>query len=126
MRELRWDDLTAEVGPLVFPHGTMRLIDGPRTFRLYLREHRARREPPRVDFDRRLAFVVAVGPRSTTGHEVRVLRVTEQRRRVLVVAEERTPGLRARVRARLDYPYRLITIPRRTDKPVVAEIEGRP
>ena len=53
-----------------------------------------------------------------------VERVVEERSRVVVVARERTPSLGDRVRARVTYPFRLITIPK-TSKPTHLELEGR-
>lgn len=69
--------------------------------------------------------LLAVGPRSSTGYELRVVRVTEQEDRVTVVVRERTPGLEDRVQARLTFPYRLIAVPA-GEKPVFFSLQGRP
>ncbi len=81
--------------------------------------------PPPIDFNRREALLAAVGPRSSTGYDLRVVSVTEQRDRVVVLLRERTPGLRDRVTAKLTFPYRLITIPS-SGKPARFRLEGRP
>jgi PrcB C-terminal len=69
--------------------------------------------------------LIALGPRSSTGYDLRIVRVVERRRSIVVVARERTPALGERVEPRITYPYRLIGF-RSTDKPVQVELEGRP
>jgi len=54
-----------------------------------------------------------------------VLEVREERRRVVVVIQERTPSLARPGAARLVSPFRLFTIPR-TGKPLALEWRGRP
>ncbi len=80
---------------------------------------------PRIDFTRRRAVLVAAGPRSSTVYEIEVLGVTEERGRIVVAARESAPTLARPGRARLAFPFRLITIPR-GDKPVALELRGRP
>ncbi|MFN2468803.1 MAG: protease complex subunit PrcB family protein [Gaiellaceae bacterium] len=125
VRSLPWNDLTAEVAPLEFERGTTLRVSGPRTLALSLRAHGARRPPPRVDFAHLDVILVASGPRSATGYDLRVVSVVEQRSRVLVTLRERTPALRERVRPRLTFPFRLITIPK-TGKPLHLHVQGRP
>jgi hypothetical protein len=125
IRDLPWQDLTARVAPLRFDHGTTRLLPGPKTFALYLREHGSRHPAPAIDFDRRDVILVAVGPRSTTGYELQVVSVVEERVRVVVTLRERTPSLGEPVSIRTTYPFRLITI-RKTGKRKFVHIEGRP
>lgn len=122
---LQWRDLTARVAPLRFSHGTTRVLPGPKTFALYLRERGFRGQLPVLDFDTRDVILVAVGPRSTTGYELQVVSVEEQRRRVLVTLRERTPTLDGSVTVRTVYPFRLFTIPK-TGKRKFVHIEGRP
>jgi hypothetical protein len=78
-------------------------------------------QAPAIDFGRRRAVLVALGPRSSTGYAVEVESVREERRRIVVVVRERSPTLADSVRPRVTYPFRLITLPR-GDKPV--EVEG--
>jgi hypothetical protein len=126
LRPLAWRDLTAQVAPLEFPHGTTRFLPGPKTFALYLREHGYRGgRAPRVNFERHDLVLVALGPRSTDAHRLEIVSIVEQRSRVFVTLRERTPKLGDRVRVRRTYPFRLFTIPR-TGKPKFVHIEGRP
>jgi hypothetical protein len=124
-RGLPWLDLTKVVGPLVFPHATTRELPGPKTFALYLRLHRASRYVPPPDFNHGIVLVVAVGPRSSTAYSLQVLRVTEQRSRVIVKLRENGPTIANPGRARITYPYRMLTFPK-THKPTFVTILGRP
>lgn len=125
IRRLPWRDLTSSVAPLRFTQGTTRLFVGPKTFALYLREHGYRRRPPPIDFERRDAILVALGPRSTSAYGLEVVTVVELRRRVRVTLRERTPTLDTRGTVGIVYPFRLITIPK-TGKRKTLHIEGRP
>jgi len=80
---------------------------------------------PPIDFGRRTAVLVAAGPRSSSAYAVAVVDVTEERRRVVVTIRERAPTLSEPGRARLAFPFRLITIAR-SGKPVELDWEGRP
>jgi len=80
---------------------------------------------PAIDFAHREAILVAVGPRSSTGYALRVVKVRETSDRIAVTVHERTPTLGEQVTARITYPFRLITIPR-IDKKLLLHIEGRP
>lgn len=80
---------------------------------------------PAIDFARRRAILVAVGPRSSTAYGLQVLGVTEDRGRIVVHVRETAPTLARPGRARLAFPFRLITIPR-GGKPVALEVKGRP
>lgn len=125
-KPLAWVDLTSQFGRLRFDHPGARMIRGPITLRAFLREHgdRAAVHPP-IDFHRRDVVLVTSGPRSATGYELRIVRVTEQRRRVVVTVREETPRLGQTVRAGLRYPYRLVTIPK-LGKAFYVETLGRP
>jgi hypothetical protein len=80
---------------------------------------------PNIDFDRREVLLVATGPRSSSGYELRIVRVRDQGDRIVVVVHERTPSLGEAVQARVTYPFRLISLPR-NDKPVKLKWPGRP
>lgn len=80
---------------------------------------------PPIDFAHREAILVAVGPRSSTGYALRVVKVRETSDRIAVTVRERTPTIGEPVVARVTYPFRLITIPR-IDKSLLLHIEGRP
>ncbi|MCP9486763.1 MAG: hypothetical protein MSC30_12945 [Gaiellaceae bacterium MAG52_C11] len=80
---------------------------------------------PPIDFGRREAVLVAAGPRSSTAFALDVVRVTEERRRIVVTIRERAPTLARPGTAALVFPFRLITI-ERTGKPVELAWDGRP
>jgi len=84
---------------------------------------RAPATPP-IDFAHRKAVLIAAGPRSSTGYDLRVVRVVAERSRVVVVVRELTPSLGDAVRSGVTYPYRLITIPK-TAKPTTLDLLGR-
>lgn len=126
-RELAWRDLTEQVGPWQFTHATGRVYRRREALERYLANAWPGRRPrlPAIDFGREEAVLAAVGPRSSGGYVLQVLRVTEQRGRVEVVLRERAPALASPVRPDVTYPYRLIVF-RRTDKDVTVRYEGRP
>ena len=72
----------------------------------------------------RVGVVISPGPRSSSGYSVRILSVTDERRRVVVRVREETPTLGERVRPVVTYPYRVILIPD-THKRVVVQWQGR-
>lgn len=82
------------------------------------------RVPP-IDFTRREAYLVAAGPRSSTGYDLRIVSVRDTGGRIVVTVHERTPALGDPVRPRVTYPFRLIALPA-SDKPVKLKWPGRP
>jgi protease stability complex PrcB-like protein len=80
---------------------------------------------PAIDFSRQEAYLVATGPRSSTGYELRVLRVRDEGDRIVVTVREDTPSLGDPVQARVTYPFRLLALPR-SDKSVKLKWLGRP
>lgn len=119
--------MTRSAGPLEFTHITVATFND----RAKLIEILERNNPgrairlPRIDFKTHVAYLVATGPRSSTGYVLNIVRVREEDGRVLVVVHERTPSLGEPVRARVTYPFRLIVLPR-LDKPVKLKWPGRP
>ena len=126
-KQLAWQDVTARMGSVLWPKSVNRSFWRRRQVVRYL----ARTfplGPPRVppfDFARRRLILVAAGPRSSTGYSVRIVRITERRSTIDVLAREATPSLRSRAVPRLTSPYRLITIPA-TSKRVYVQWQGRP
>ena len=120
-------DLTRQAGQLEFTHITVKLFDNRRDLsELLERNNPGRRlELPRVDFRRHEVYLVAAGPRSSTGYDLRIVRVRDQGGRVLVVVREQTPSLGDPVEARVTYPFRLIALPR-SDEPVKLKWLERP
>jgi hypothetical protein len=126
-RPLAWRDVTGQLGPAEFPRPAGRVFGSAQELRRFLIAAMPGRapEPPAIDFRRREAVLLATGPRSSTAYAVEVESVREQRGRIVAHVRQRTPSLGDPVAARVTYPYRLITLPRR-DKPVEIVWEDRP
>ena len=125
-RPVAYQDLTAKVGALEFTHLT---VDRSRTREELLgvlrRNNPGRRvQLPPIDYPRQETFVVAVGPRSSTGYALRIVRVEDSGSHIDVVVREQTPSLGDPVRARVTYPFRLLALD--SDKPVHLKWLGRP
>jgi hypothetical protein len=126
-KQLVWQDVTAKMGLVLWPKSVSRSFWRRRQVTRYL----ARTFPfgvpkvPRFDFGRSRLILVAAGPRSSTGYGVEIVRITERRSTIDVLARETTPSLSTRVVPRLTSPYRLITIPA-TSKRVYVQWQGRP
>jgi hypothetical protein len=124
-KPLAYRDLTAEVR-LQPPRPGERRFRTRQSLREYVRRTAGDGvRLPSVDFRREEALFVALGPRSSTGYELRVTRAVEERGRIVVTMREDAPTLRNPGRAQLSYPYRLLVF-RRSDKPVHIDLEGRP
>jgi protease stability complex PrcB-like protein len=80
---------------------------------------------PRLDWSQREVIVIALGPRSSTGYSLRILRIVERRRGIDVYAREQTPSLGDPVEPRVTYPYRALAI-HGSAKPVYVKLQGRP
>ena len=93
-----------------------------------LRELNASDRPttvPAIDFSRQMAILVSSGARSSTAYQLEIVKIAEERRRIVVIARERAPSLARPGAATLTFPFRLITIERR-GKRVTLELDGRP
>jgi hypothetical protein len=115
------------VGPVLWPKSVTRSFWKRRQVTRYLARTFPEGAPtvPAFDFGHRRLVLVAAGPRSSTGYGVRIVRITEKRSTIDVLAREVTPTLGSRVEPRVTSPYRLITIPA-TDKRVYVQWQGRP
>ncbi len=81
---------------------------------------------PAFDFAHRRLVLVAAGPRSSTGYGVRIVRITEKRSTIDVLATRGHARRSAAASSRASTsPYRLITIPA-TGKRVYVQWQGRP
>jgi len=125
--ELAWQDVTARMGPVLWPKSVSRSFWRRRQVVRYLARTFPQGPPhvPSFDFNRRRLILVAAGPRSSTGYGVKIVRITERRSTIDVLARETTPSLRTRVVPGLTSPYRLIIIPA-TSKRVYVQWQGRP
>jgi hypothetical protein len=125
--ELAWRDLNAQLGRVEFTRKVTAVYHSPRSFRRLLEATMPGRAPvlPRVDWSREEVVVIALGPRSSTGYSLRILRVVERRRGIDVYARELTPSLGEPVTARVTYPYRAVAM-RSNGKRVSVKLQGRP
>jgi hypothetical protein len=126
-RAVAYVDISSQLRGVEFPRLTRQVFRTREEFVAYLERQMPGRAPapPPIDFARREAILIAVGPRSSTGYALRVVKVRETNDRIAVTVRERAPTLDERVFARVTYPFRLITIPR-IDKRLFLHIEGRP
>ena len=127
VRDVPYTDLTGQVGPLEFTRITREVFRD----RVALLDVLERNNPgrtlhlPNIDFTRREAYLVAAGPRSSTGYELEVVQVRDEGDHIDVVVHERTPSLADPVQARVTYPFVLISLPR-SEEPVKLKWPGRP
>jgi hypothetical protein len=126
-RTISYVDISSQLRGAEFPRLVRQVFHTHEELQLYLDRQMPGNAPvvPPIDFSRREAILVAVGPRSSTGYALRVVKVRETSDRLAVTVRERTPTLDEPVTARVTYPFRLITIPR-VDKKLLLHIEGRP
>jgi hypothetical protein len=126
-RELAWHDLTPRLGQVEFTRKVTAVYRSRAAFERLLDATMPGRapKPPPVDWSRDQVVVIALGPRSSTGYSLRILRVVERRREIDVYARERAPALGDPVLAHVTYPYRAIALGR-TDKRVSVKLQGRP
>ena len=124
---LAWGDVTARMPGVLWPKSVTRSFWKRRQVVRYLARTFPENPPkvPPFDFAHRRLILVAAGPRSSTGYGVEIVRITERRSTIDVLARETTPQLGDRTTPRLTSPYRLITIPA-TSKRVYVQWQGRP
>jgi hypothetical protein len=124
---IAWRDLTPRLGRVEFTRKVTAVYHSRAAFRRLLAATMPGRapQPPPVDWSRDQVVLIALGPRSSTGYSLRILRVVERRGRIDVYARERTPTLGEPVTARITYPYRALVM-RRSTKPVSVKLRGRP
>lgn len=126
-RPVAYVDLTPRVGNLEFTRIAREHFRSREKLVEVLQRHNPGRSIPlpAIDFSRHSAYLVAVGPRSSTGYSLQIVEVRDEGDRIVVVVRERTPSLDDPVAARVTYPFRLISLPR-TDEPVKLKWLGRP
>jgi hypothetical protein len=108
-RRVAWQDLTAQTGQLTITRQTKRLFREEGVFREYVAG--AGGQAPAVDFDRRQLLLVSPGPRSSTGYAVEIVDVRERDGELTVTVREQTPSVNDRVKPRVTFPYRLLSLP---------------
>jgi hypothetical protein len=121
-----YEDLTAQVRGLEFTHITVDVAHDRQALLEVLERNNPGRKIalPEIDFAVQETFLVAAGPRSSTGYALHIVRVYEHGDHIQVVIREQTPSLGNRVRARVTFPYRLLAID--SHKPVHLKWLGRP
>jgi hypothetical protein len=126
-KQLAWDDETAAMPSVLWPKSVTRSFWKRRQVVRYLARTFPQGPPkvPPFDFAHRRLILVAAGPRSSSGYGVEIVRITERRSTIDVLAREVTPSPGDRTSARLTSPYRLIAIPA-TSKRVYVQWQGRP
>jgi hypothetical protein len=126
-KRLAWDDVTAQMPGVLWPKSVTRSFWKRRQVVRYVARTFPRGAPkvPPFDFGHRRLILVAAGPRSSTGYRVEIVRITERRSTIDVLAREITPSLADHTTAHLTSPYRLIAIPA-TPKRVYVQWQGRP
>ena len=122
-----YTDLTRQAGPLEFTRITRGLFRERGELRKVLARHNPGKalRLPKIDFERQTAYLVAAGPRSSSGYSLRIVAVEDHGSEIVVVVKERTPSLGDPVAARVTYPFRLLALPRRAE-PVRLKWLGRP
>jgi len=120
-----WKDLSREVGPARWARPTISVAqDSEKLAKLFeVALLPPRPKPPKVDFTKNDAVLISVGPRSSTGYRLRVVRVT-QSGNLDILVRERTPTLREKVSPTITYPYLLLVVPK-LDKHVTVKYVGR-
>jgi hypothetical protein len=120
-------DLTRRAGPLEFTRITRDVFrDRAGLLEVLERNNPGRKIAlPNIDFRRREIYLVAAGPRSSSGYTLEVVRVRDVGDHIVVVVHERSPSLGDQVKAGVTYPFVLIALPR-SDEPVKLKWPGRP
>jgi hypothetical protein len=122
-----YENVSAQLRPAEFTRQIRQIFRSRSELMDYL-EHAMpgrRLHVPSIDFSRREAILVAAGPRSSTGYELRVLSVRETGDRIVVTVHERTPSLGEKVTPEVTYPFLLLSVPR-SDKRLLLKWPGRP
>ena len=122
-----YTDLTPRLGQIDFSRKVTAVYHSRPAFLRLLEATMPGRVPklPPHNWDRDQVVVIALGPRSSTGYSLKILRVVERRRGIYVHAREVAPSLGEPVQARVTYPYRVLSM-HGSAKPVYVKLEGRP
>ena len=126
-RPYAWRDLTGKMARIEFTRKLTAVYHSRKRFVKLLDATMPGRAPAPAPNDWNLdqVVVIALGPRSSTGYELRILRVVERHRGIYVYAREQTPSLGEPVTARVTYPYRVLSM-HGSAKPVYVKLKGRP
>jgi len=124
-RPVAWTDVSREVGPARWARPTISVVhDSEKLRKLFeVALLPPRPKPPRIAFANHDAVVITVGPRSSTGYTLRVVRVTQSGNLDILVREQ-TPSLGEKVTPTVTFPYLLLVVPK-LDKHVSVHYQGR-
>ena len=124
-RKIAWADVTHRLPQLEPERAGVKSFHSRRELERYLETEAppGRTRIAQLDFRRDQLALISAGARSSTGYTLRVLDVTEHRRRIVVTVRQRAPRLGDPAEARPTFPYRLISF-RSSDKPVELSWEG--
>jgi hypothetical protein len=125
-KPVAWTDLTPRLGTIEFTRKVTGVYHSRGAFLHLLDATMPGRVPklPPHNWDRDQLVVIALGPRSSTGYSLQILRIVERNRGIDVYARERTPSLGEPVTPRITYPYRVLSM-HGSAKPVYVKLEGR-
>ena len=125
-RPLAYSDLTRQIGRVEFTRKVTGVYHSQAALQRLLDATMPGRAPtaPPLDFSRNEVVVVSLGPRSSSGYSLRVVKLDERRRGVYLTLREQTPTLGEPVDPHVTYPYRALAIPG-TAKPVYVKLQGR-
>jgi hypothetical protein len=125
-RPVAWTDLTPKLGMIEFTRKVTGVYHSRAAFLRLLEATMPGRVPklPPHNWERDQVVVIALGPRSSTGYSLQILRVVERNRGIYVYTRERTPSLGEPVTPRITYPYRVLSMHGKA-KPVYVKLEGR-
>ncbi len=125
-RPLAYRDLTRKLGRVEFTRKVTGVYHSRAALQRLLDATMPGRAPkaPPLDFSRDQVVVVSLGPRSSTGYSLRVVRLVERRRGIYLTLRERTPALGEPVDPHVTYPYRALAM-RSSTRPVYVKLQGR-
>jgi hypothetical protein len=123
---LAYRDLTRRIGRVEFTRRVTGVYHSRGALQRLLDSTMPGRAPkaPPLDYSHDEVVVVSLGPRSSSGYSLRVVRLVERRRGIYLTLRELAPTLGEPVDPLVTYPYRALAI-HGTAKPVYVKLQGR-
>jgi len=123
---LAYRDLTRRIGRVEFTRRVTGVYHSRGALQRLLDATMPGRAPkaPALDYSHDEVVIVSLGPRSSSGYSLRVVRLVERRRGIYLTLRERTPTLGEPIDPHVTYPYRALAI-HGTAKPVYVKLQGR-
>jgi hypothetical protein len=112
-KPVAWRNIAPQVGPVHWARPTISVArDQAKLDKLFqVATYGSHPAAPRLDFGHNEAVLVTVGPRSSTGYSLHVVRIAEDGSLHILVREQ-TPALGDKVVPRVTFPYLLLVVPR--------------